>query len=851
MKVTSTTDRRRALELQLVAAAGLAILIAGCGDDGGRHDSGTVNVAGQSLLTNYNEHDFAGNPDFRANPDDIVTLQLEDPAGSYDDEFDTGLAEGVDVVPYNYLETTERAFCWKVAGDESQQQNHSGSEMQLIDDATGTMVLRVEEGGECVTQTIPAGHYSAVFRHGPNAEDDRDLVFIVPRSGSKAKTRQDSGAGSGESPPPPAAQAPYCPFAQLKSPDNTIPPFFPAALMQIPVAVGLAFFYMPNGGCTDVSLIRDDRVNLSDSYRLFIYPGFKARVYEDLYFRGPRKTASQQGDPSSAVRFDFAGPGSMALVVGNPSENRDWLIFSKGCVQCDLSGIDLDGVDLHGAWLVQSDLSHASLNEADLGQATALGTVFKSAFLQGADLREAALEGATFDSAGFVDGSEQVYPAADLSGANLEGALLANAVMTDATLTDAIFSGASAPDIDLRRISAAGADFQGAILTSALLTNADLTDTRFDGARLDGARLQGSDLTQANLSMVTAAASDLSRITAVGADFQGADLTSALLTDANLAGSRFDGAQLDRANLRDSNLTNAILAGVTAVRADLRRISANNANFRNATLSSALLTEARLNDTAFDRARLQGVNLQGASLQRARLPEASLEGALLHRDSEHLAAFIDEAYMADANLNRADFTGAQMRRIRFYGRNASAVGASFDNARLDNATLSGADFTGASFRSASLDYAACVNCKFNTALLGRTAAPGSDATSFYASDLRGADFTQARVDGCNFIGALVSFEDTTPTFYSYGQIPDLIYSANFGPSRMEPVRNSATVRCPNSEIGPCDTREKLTARLPTPTPTSRPPTATPAHGCTPRSQLPPTFCPTATLTPAP
>jgi hypothetical protein len=188
-----------------------------------------------------------------------------------------------------------------------------------------------------------------------------------------------------------------------------------------------------------------------------------------------------------------------------------------------------------------------------------------------------------------------------------------------------------------------------------------------------------------------------------------------------------------------------------------------------------------------------------------------------------------------------------MRRARFYGPQAVATGATFDVARLDQAVLSGANFTDASFRSATLDGAACVNCRFNTARLGGTASQLSDAASFVGSDVRGANFTNATVDGCRFSDAIVSFGAGTYTYQAPGHT---LYTTGFQASVMGAVATSETVRCPDRSQGPCDTREKLTARQPTPTATLRPPTPTPAHGCTPNIPLG-IYCRTTTPTPIP
>src|SRR5262249_30904322 len=163
------------------------------------------------------------------------------------------------------------------------------------------------------------------------------------------------------------------------------------------------------GGCTDLSLIRGACTPIGMKYAFVTLFGHQARIYNDVFFRGPRKTVAFTEDfPQGNFVFDKAfgvdGPASMVMLRGTPALNNVVLILTGGCDHCDLSGLNLDGIDLHGASLRLADLSHASLQDANLSGIVAPGAIFKSAYLRGADLRQADLETATFDSAGAVEG---------------------------------------------------------------------------------------------------------------------------------------------------------------------------------------------------------------------------------------------------------------------------------------------------------------------------------------------------------------------------------------------------------------------------------------------------------------
>ena len=79
-------------------------------------------------------------------------------------------------------------------------------------------------------------------------------------------------------------------------------------------------------------------------------------------------------------------------------ENIDTLVRTNTCVECNLSGAELNRLDLSGADLRGADLSNATffladLSNADLRGAVMRGTQLGGADLAGADLRQADLRG--------------------------------------------------------------------------------------------------------------------------------------------------------------------------------------------------------------------------------------------------------------------------------------------------------------------------------------------------------------------------------------------------------------------------------------------------------------------------
>jgi uncharacterized protein YjbI with pentapeptide repeats len=192
------------------------------------------------------------------------------------------------------------------------------------------------------------------------------------------------------------------------------------------------------------------------------------------------------------------------------------------CESCNLSGTQLGGYTLRGAYLPNADLRNAWLvkvkNPSDLQLSD--GLIFKmfmnnsqvaGADLSGANLNRADLTGALLTGAG--------YAPADLSGTNLNRATL-NGINLD---------GASMPGAQLNQVQAYQASFIGADLKGAQLTQANLAQTNFALADFTGANLSDADLRGSYLQGAV--------IVGVGAMLDRVQLTGATWTDGRICGA--------------------------------------------------------------------------------------------------------------------------------------------------------------------------------------------------------------------------------------------------------------------------------------------------------------------------
>lgn len=131
----------------------------------------------------------------------------------------------------------------------------------------------------------------------------------------------------------------------------------------------------------------------------------------------------------------------------------------------DLRGIDLQGVDTHGAYLAETDLSRVDFSGRDLS----------GALLYEADFTEAKFNGTNLTKA-------------DLRSSNLFRADLIKATMEGAELQAADFRQAYLMGANLKGIYMGGVDFSAAALANADFTGSTLNATVFGENYLDDVR---------------------------------------------------------------------------------------------------------------------------------------------------------------------------------------------------------------------------------------------------------------------------------------------------------------------------------------------------------------------------
>ncbi|RZT97997.1 pentapeptide repeat-containing protein [Rivibacter subsaxonicus] len=621
-----------------LAAATLctAVLLVACGgdDDEEAVPASAPRVSTQSFYTGGH---FLADSRLAANPDNGVLVVLHNPAQLGASAAAALDKLGFDVVPYDFLDTGPRTYCWD--GAARQAAGGGVPHRMVLRDEARREVLVVEEGGPCVTQTIAAGRYTALLRFGEGRSSALDLVFLMPQQDTAARALAASRAAAAAAAATPVAAVPVwtCPQAILTFDDIATSEF---VLQHAPLEAVTV-----TGACGDIGLIAPSASSSSTTYLLYYAgPNTQVTVYSETGFRGSRKLITP-----NLNFYDYNGHGypqarSMVAETYTPSTSRTTLLSTNACEKCNLQAVDLSNQPLQGAVLNDADLSRADLSHADLSNAKAARALFASAHLVGTKLSGAVLTNAIFQSDGAVpNGGGAVYPAADLSSADLSSARLDNVVMTGVSAVGTTFAHATLASTDFSGADLSGSSFESAsapagsppVFNLALMARASLKNAQLPGAFFRGTQMSPSNLGGANLAgawMESDAGGQGPTILA------GSYMANTDLSAAHMVGAVLDGASWFNSSPGVGNASgaNAILTGASFNLADLPNLDLRNAvlqsvNMTNTQLINADLTSASAGGgttcgtkAVFGTANLRGATLIGADLSCANLYNAAV-----------------------------------------------------------------------------------------------------------------------------------------------------------------------------------------------------------------------------------
>lgn len=281
------------------------------------------------------------------------------------------------------------------------------------------------------------------------------------------------------------------------------------------------------------------------------------------------------------------------------------------------------------------------------------------------------------------------FSMADLSGANFAKAVLARAVFTGANLTKANFADANLGFCHLGGVDASQTNFSG-----AKLAGADLTGIKLQGANLAKADLMGAKLVDADFSGVNAAEVKFIQVNLLANEATAADLEG--LPELPMQGIKFMGAKLTKAIFLNCRMDGADFTGACLDRATFLTAIGSQVNFSRASLKGLCVVKD---------SQLQRANFSGADMDKA-----NFRGTDLH-SSVFKNANLSDCDLSECVLTSADFKLAAATSVQLV--KANLVGADFSGANLQQANLQQANMVGTLFWECNLFMANFLRCKYD------------------------------------------------------------------------------------------------------------------------------------------
>ncbi|HWU86440.1 MAG TPA: pentapeptide repeat-containing protein [Kofleriaceae bacterium] len=437
-----------------------------------------------------------------------------------------------------------------------------------------------------------------------------------------------------------------------------------------------------------------------------------------------------------------------------------------------LAGTDFTGATIAGTSFIGCDLSQIIFDATTtLTSTQAAPMIFNEATLPAAllpagDWSYMQLAGATVT--GIVQPLSTQAAPLQAPGAVLVG--MNGGDLTSFVLQDAVLTGAQLTSLDLSGADLTGANLGGALLQGVNLTNATLTGIVAPGAQLGGLSTLISLTTISPWQLFSADAAILApafqqvgielsasaSLTTVGASFTLDDTASG--TEYTIVQST-SGAAGTTLTLYYVPQAGGPATAVVLPASALSLIDGNDVAGLVTVFEALSLPLSASAVLAVETASWQLVS--GAQTWPIRLDSSSQSATVPTVYAAAAPANLSGAYLPDATLTDANLYGVSAPGCQLYGASATLAGAILEKADFSGANLGSMSLATAYLLGTTLDYAVLVNASFSGAQL--TPAADGTATSLYAANLQGADFTDALVYGANLNNAAIAVNIGTQT----------------------------------------------------------------------------------------
>ena len=341
--------------------------------------------------------------------------------------------------------------------------------------------------------------------------------------------------------------------------------------------------------------------------------------------------------------------------------------------EVDLSSASLMGANLSGTQLRRANLSNANLTGADLEQADLTGANLTGADLRGANLHRALLTAAILRGADLCPSPAPVstsLPATDIE--------TTPTVLTEAKLKRAIFCNAKLAGCDFTGADLVQVDLSGADLSGAIMIGADLHDARLDGAILTGTVIELAMLDDDAVRTIVVAggAVEQHRPEMSIAEFANAIKDHELWIESDGAnGRRLD---IDSMTIPHVKMTNRRLAFCRIRRCNIIGGEWINVDFRMSDFSFSCMPNINLEQSILRGLTALRINCTGANLSSTDISALPLAGR-----NESWPANFEGSIFRNVNLTGAKIDGAIMRKVNLSGANMDGV--SVDNTDFEDA----------------------------------------------------------------------------------------------------------------------------------------------------------------------
>lgn len=457
------------------------------------------------------------------------------------------------------------------------------------------------------------------------------------------------------------------------------------------------------------------------------------------------EASSMAGVSFESAHLEYARFGEQSMAEGRPRNVRGADFTSANLTAATFYGVDLGASLLNASILRGTKFLSNGRDPCDLTNSRFESAVLEHVTFQACEARTCSFVRTKLEHVEFLQGTFQessFYQAifrGGRFGANRDPSETVD--FTDCDFREAKFPGVVFNSGRFDRSNMAEADLTG-ILASFVPRTCSFVETILDRADLSGLRIEP----QCNFSLASMREAKL-----VCAEIENVRFVGAVLDSSNLAGVKGFQADFRSADMREANLFGARLCKADFISTQLAGCYTIPLSLKNRRVNGeGSEAEYNLVRCVYDKWSQEPRQINGPLDLMEEVRHTSPSMNECWRLREVFRADFRDAHFENAGLQGSLFLGADFRRAFLDWANAQ--GANFRGAMLCGAKMPGADMSGGVFgavRSEEEEPPNPLKWPLEPARICKLRATGAsfEQASFRGCILRGADFSEARLDG--------------------------------------------------------------------------------------------------------